>query len=371
MIRIIVSGGGTGGHIFPALSIANALKRLDGEIEILFVGAEGKMEMEKVPEAGFPIEGLPVRGLQRRLTWQNVKVLVNLCRSLRKARKIIKQFRPDVVVGVGGYASGPIGRVASRMGVPLVLQEQISYAGVSNKLLANIAKKLCVAYEGMVRFFDREKIVFTGNPVRKDLLQAGESRQEGFAYYKLDPKKKTVLVTGGSLGAGMINKAIRENLSVIGNWKNVQVLWQCGGYYYEQLERELRDKLPANVVLTAFLKRMDLAYACADIVVARAGAGTISELCLLKKTAVLIPSPNVAEDHQTKNAMALVNKKAAIAIKDAEVADRLMPVLSELLESEQKRKDLSVNIAQLAIEDSDIKIAEEILKLVREKRKKV
>lgn len=201
MIRIIVSGGGTGGHIFPALSIANALKRLDGEIEILFVGAEGKMEMEKVPEAGFPIEGLPVRGLQRRLTWQNVKVLVNLCRSLRKARKIIKRFRPDVVVGVGGYASGPIGQVASRMGVPLVLQEQNSYAGVTNKLLAKKAKKICVAYEGMERFFDREKIVFTGNPVRKDLLQAGESRQEGFAYYKLDPKKKTVLVTGGSLGA--------------------------------------------------------------------------------------------------------------------------------------------------------------------------
>lgn len=368
MIRIIVSGGGTGGHIFPALSIANALKRLNKDIEILFVGAEGKMEMEKVPEAGFRIEGLPVRGLQRRLTWQNVKVLINLYKSLRKARKIVKRFRPDVVVGVGGYASGPIGRVACGAGIPLVLQEQNSYAGVTNKLLAGKARKICVAYEGMERFFDKEKIVFTGNPVRKDLLQAGESRAEGIAYYKLDPKKKTVLITGGSLGAAMINKAVRKNLSVIGTWKDVQVLWQCGGYYYEQLKGELEDKLPANVVLTAFLKRMDLAYACADIVVARAGAGTISELCLLKKTAVLIPSPNVAEDHQTKNAMALVNKKAAIAIRDAEVREQLVPVLAELLENEQKRKDLSANIARLAIEDSDIKIAEEILKLIEEKR---
>lgn len=368
MKRIIISGGGTGGHIFPALSIANALRRLDKDVEILFVGAEGKMEMEKVPEAGFPIEGLPVRGLQRRLTWQNVKVLINLYKSLRKAKKIIKRFRPDVVVGVGGYASGPVGRVAAKAGIPLVLQEQNSYAGVTNKLLAGKAKKICVAYDGMERFFDKGRIVFTGNPVRKDLLRAGELRWEGIAYYKLDPEKKTVLITGGSLGAGMINKAVQENLPSIGNWKDVQVLWQCGGYYYEKLRQELKDKLPANVVLTAFLKRMDLAYACADIVIARAGAGTISELCLLKKTAVLIPSPNVAEDHQTKNAMALVNKQAAIAIKDAEAGKQLIPVLTELLKDGQKRKELSQNIARLAIEDSDLKIAQEILKLIGEKR---
>lgn len=365
MKRIIVSGGGTGGHIFPALSIANALKRLDKEVEILFVGAEGKMEMEKVPEAGFPIEGLPVRGLQRKLTFQNVKVLINLWKSLRKAKKIIRRFRPDVVVGVGGYASGPIGRTAAKAGIPLVLQEQNSYAGVTNRLLAKKAVKVCVAYEGMERFFNPEKIVFTGNPVRKDLLEAGKLREEGIEYYGLDVRKKTVLVTGGSLGAGMMNQAVRKNLDVIAGWKDVQVLWQCGSYYYDKLKMELAGCLPENVKLTAFLKRMDLAYACADIVVARAGAGTISELCLLEKAAILIPSPNVAEDHQTKNALALVNKEAAIMLKDSEVADKLIPALSGLLNDPEQLKMLSDNIAGLAVRDSDIKIAREILGLIR------
>lgn len=364
MKRVIVSGGGTGGHIFPALSIANALKRLDPDIEILFVGAEGKMEMEKVPEAGYRIEGLPVRGLQRRLTFENIKVLINLWKSLCKARKIIREFKPDAVVGVGGYASGPIGRVAVKAGIPLILQEQNSYAGVTNKLLARKAHRVCVAYEGMERFFGNDKLVFTGNPVRKDLLQSQGKREEGMAFYGLDPLKKTVLVTGGSLGAGTLNKAVRKNIEVIAGWTEVQVLWQCGSYYYEHLKKELEGNLPANIHLTAFLKRMDLAYACADVVVARAGAGTISELCLLEKAVLLIPSPNVAEDHQTKNAMALVNKEAAIMLKDSEAEERFVQVVSGLLNDEARCQELQRNIAGLAIRDSDEKIAREILKVI-------
>lgn len=365
MKRIIVSGGGTGGHIFPALSIAQALKRMDKEVEILFVGAEGKMEMEKVPEAGFPIEGLPVRGLQRRLTLENVRVLINLWKSLRKAKKIIRRFQPDAVVGVGGYASGPIGRVAAKAGIPLVLQEQNSYAGVTNKLLGKKARKVCVAYEGMERFFEASKIVFTGNPVRKDLLNTETKREEGYRFYGLDPQKKTILVTGGSLGAGTLNKMLLQHLPELKEWQDVQVVWQCGSYYYGKLSRELEGELPENVKLMAFLKRMDLAYACADVVVARAGAGTISELCLLEKAAVLIPSPNVAEDHQTKNALALVNKQAALMVKDADAADRIIPVLAGLLQEEEKRRELSRNIACLAVRDSDEKIAAEILKLIK------
>ena len=274
------------------------------------------MEMEKVPEAGYRIEGLPVRGLKRKLTLENVKVLYNLWKSLRKARKIIREFKPDAVVGVGGYASGPIGRVAAEAGIPLILQEQNSYAGVTNKLLA---KKAC---------------------------------------------KKTILVTGGSLGAGTLNKAVMRCLKDIGQWQEVQVLWQCGSYYYEDLKKQLDGKLPENVKLLAFLKRMDLAYAAADIVVARAGAGTISELCLLEKAAVLIPSPNVAEDHQTKNAMALVDKGAAVMIRDTEAEERLEQVLTGLLSDEKQRKELEKHIAKLAIRDSDEQIAREILKVI-------
>lgn len=362
--KVIVSGGGTGGHIFPALSIANALKRLEPDIDILFVGAEGKMEMEKVPEAGYPIEGLPVRGFQRKLTLGNIKVLVNLWRSLRKAKKIIKKFQPDVVVGVGGYASGPIGQMATKAGIPLVLQEQNSYAGVTNKILAKKARRICVAYEGMERFFEKDKIVFTGNPVRKDLLKAKELRQEGFEFYGLEPGRKTVLITGGSLGAGTLNKAMLKSLDFFSRREDVQVLWQCGSYYYENLKKELEGKLPSNVKLLAFLKRMDLAYACADVVVARAGAGTISELCLLEKAALLIPSPNVAEDHQTKNAMALVNKEAAVLLKDAEAEEKLLDVLRGLLGDDARREALQRNIGKLAIRDSDEIIAKEILKII-------
>ena len=364
MKKVIISGGGTGGHIFPALSIANALKRLDKDIEILFVGAEGKMEMEKVPEAGYKIVGLPVRGLQRKLTLSNLKVLWNLWRSLKKAKRVVQEFKPDVVVGVGGYASGPIGKVAANAGIPLVLQEQNSYAGVTNKLLAKKAAKICVAYEGLERFFPKEKIIFTGNPVRKDLLNAANERAEGIAFYGLDANKKTVLITGGSLGAGSINKAMVRWLEKIAGWKNVQVIWQCGSYYHKELEEQLKGRMPENVKFMPFLKRMDLAYACADLVVARAGAGTISELCLLGKAVVLVPSPNVAEDHQTKNAMALVNKQAAVMVKDSEVVERLGEVMEHLLQDDGERKSLSEHILTLAMKDSDEVIAREILKIM-------
>ena len=365
MKRVIISGGGTGGHIFPALSIANALKRLDPNVDILFVGAEGKMEMEKVPEAGFRIIGLPVRGFQRRLTLENVKVLLNLWKSLRRAKQIIRDFKPNVVVGVGGYASGPIGREAVKAGVSLVLQEQNSYAGVTNKLLAKHAVRVCVAYEGMERFFGSDKVIFTGNPVRKDLLLSKNKREEGLDFYGLNVKKRTVLVTGGSLGARTLNQAMKKNIEKFSNLQNVQILWQCGSYYYEDLQRELKGKLPENICLTAFLKRMDLAYACADVVVARAGAGTISELCLLGKAAILVPSPNVAEDHQTKNAMALVEKGAAIMLKDAEAEEKFGDTLEHLLCDEGKLASLRASIGSLAVRDSDEKIAREILSLIK------
>lgn len=317
-----------------------------------------------MPEAGYKIVGLPVRGLQRKLALNNLKVLWNLWRSLKKAKRVVREFKPDVVVGVGGYASGPIGKVATNAGIPLVLQEQNSYAGVTNKLLAKKAAKICVAYEGMERFFPQEKIIFTGNPVRKDLLNAVSERAEGIAFYGLNANKKTVLVTGGSLGAGSINKAMVRWLEKIAGWKDVQVIWQCGSYYHKELEEQLKGRMPENVKFMPFLKRMDLAYACADLVVARAGAGTISELCLLGKAVVLVPSPNVAEDHQTKNAMALVNKQAAVMVKDAEVVERLGGVMERLLQDDGERKSLSEHILTLAMKDSDEVIAREILKIM-------
>ncbi|MDR0983039.1 MAG: undecaprenyldiphospho-muramoylpentapeptide beta-N-acetylglucosaminyltransferase [Culturomica sp.] len=362
--RVIISGGGTGGHIFPALSIANALKRLEPDIEILFVGAEGKMEMEKVPEAGYDIVGLPVQGLLRKITFKNIKVLINLLKSLRKAKSIIRTFKPDAVVGVGGYASGPVGIAAKKMKVPLVLQEQNSYAGITNRYLAKYAEVICVAYENMQKFFKPEKTILTGNPVRKNLLDARLSKAEAYKFYGLDPDRKTILVTGGSLGARTLNRMMKRALDEIADMNDVQVLWQCGGYYYKQLAEQLQDRLPENVKLTAFLKRMDLAYACADIVVARAGAGTISELCLLGKVSILVPSPNVAEDHQTHNAMALVDKDAAIMMKDDEAEDEFMEVVSKLVDNAAARHKLSENITKLGIKDSDELIAKEILKII-------
>lgn len=358
--KVIISGGGTGGHIFPALSIANALKRLEPDIEILFIGAEGKMEMEKVPDAGYSIIGLPVRGLSRKSLFENITVAVKFYRSIVKARKYLKTFKPDVVVGVGGFASAPVGVVASRLKIPLILQEQNSYAGVTNKLLGKRATKVCVAYEKMERFFNADKLVFTGNPVRKNLLVAKNARVEGLDYYGFDCAKKTILVTGGSLGARTLNKAMVKCLEEIGEREDIQVIWQCGSLYLKQLRDDL-GRIPENVRMVSFLERMDLAYACADVVVARAGAGTISELCLLGKTTILIPSPNVAEDHQTKNAMALVEKSAAIMIKDVDAEQQLYGAMMELIDCEEKRRELTKNIEAMAMMDSDERIAKEIL----------
>ncbi|GHV61569.1 UDP-N-acetylglucosamine--N-acetylmuramyl-(pentapeptide) pyrophosphoryl-undecaprenol N-acetylglucosamine transferase [Bacteroidia bacterium] len=369
--KVIISGGGTGGHIFPALSIAGALKRLEPDIDILFVGADGKMEMERVPDAGFTIEGLPVRGLNRKNSLSNISVLVDFFRCVLKARKIIKRFHPNIVIGVGGYASGPICMAANLARVPVLLQEQNSYAGVMNKRLANKAVKICVAYEGMERFFKPSKLILTGNPVRPEIAHIFDKEQdrelkqaEGLEYYGLSPDKLTVLVTGGSLGAGTLNKMMESNLDVLKDWTQVQIIWQCGSSYYEVLSSKWKDSLPSNVKMTAFLKRMDLAYACSDIVVARAGAGTISELCLVAKAAILIPSPNVAEDHQTHNAMALVNKGAALMIRDVEAVEKFIPVLSELAGDVRSRLELSRNMTTFGVKDSDIRIAKEVLGII-------
>ncbi|MCG8411427.1 MAG: undecaprenyldiphospho-muramoylpentapeptide beta-N-acetylglucosaminyltransferase [Bacteroidales bacterium] len=361
--NIIISGGGTGGHIFPAISIANAIKAIEPKTNILFVGALGKIEMEKVPAAGYEIIGLPVAGLQRRLTFKNITFIFKLIRSLLKARSIIKNFKPDVVVGVGGYASGPVLRIANKKQIPTLIQEQNSYAGITNKLLAKKAQKICVAYEGMEKYFPKNKIILTGNPVRQDLLDKITNREEALKYFKLNPDKKTILVIGGSLGARTINQSL---VNEIDNLKKseFQILWQTGKFYYQKVKQEIENKKAENVKVLDFITRMDMAYAVADIIISRAGAGTISELCLVAKPVVLVPSPNVAEDHQTKNAMALVNKNAALIIKDSEAKEKLIQSSFDLLRDEEKLKSLSQNIEKMALRDSDKIIATEVLKLI-------
>lgn len=360
--NIIISGGGTGGHIFPAISIANALKEINPDANILFVGALGKIEMEKVPAAGYEIVGLPVAGLQRRLTFKNVSFIFKLISSLRRSHKIIKEFKPDVVVGVGGYASGPVLRVANKKGIPTLIQEQNSYAGITNKLLAKKAKKICVAYEGMGKYFPEEKILLTGNPVRQDLLDKIGDKEEGVNYFGIDNSKKTILVVGGSLGARTINQSIIKDIDKIGK-SEYQIIWQTGKYYFDDAKKVNDNQKYKNVKVLDFITRMDLAYSVADIIISRAGAGTISELCLVGKPVVLVPSPNVAEDHQTKNAMALVNKNAAKMIKDSEAQSKLIDTTLNLLESENELKGLSENIKGMALRDSAKIIAEEVLKL--------
>ena len=361
-MKYLISGGGTGGHIFPAVSIANALRELDPEADILFVGALGRMEMERVPQAGYKIIGLPVQGFDRKRLWRNVRVLYNMMRSMHMVRKIIRDFRPDVGVGVGGYASGAAMKQAARMGVPILLQEQNGFAGVTNKLLKDDAAVICVAYEGMERFFPKEKIILTGNPVRQNLT--GGSREEAFKYFNneaaLDPSKPTVLIIGGSLGARTINDAIRAGLPQL---TDLNVIWQTGKNYYEDCRgaAEGRD----NVLCTAFLSRMDLAYAAADVVISRAGASSISELCLLGKPCILVPSPNVAEDHQTHNAMALVRKDAAILVKDVDAADQLIPTLLRTIHDKERCQQLHDNILTLAQTDSARRIAEEVIRLAK------
>lgn len=361
--RVIISGGGTGGHIFPAISIANALKGIDPNIEILFVGALGRMEMEKVPAAGYKIVGLPIMGFQRRLSLKNLQVLYKLAVSLFKARKVIRDFKPAVAVGVGGYASGPVLRTASKFGIPTVIQEQNSYAGVTNKLLAKKASKICVAYSNMERYFPAEKIIITGNPVRQDLVNLENKKQEAYEYFGLVPGKKTLLVLGGSLGARTINNSLLAKLEKLAN-SGVQVIWQTGSIYIETVEAQAAAFKSPSLKIQAFISRMDLAYAIADLVISRAGASTISELCIAAKPAILIPSPNVAEDHQTKNAMALAEVNAAIMVKDAWANEALVDTALTTIQNENELKTLSSNITKLALHNSANRIAEEIIKLM-------
>ncbi|WP_418697207.1 undecaprenyldiphospho-muramoylpentapeptide beta-N-acetylglucosaminyltransferase [Bacteroides sp.] len=374
-VRLIISGGGTGGHIFPAVSIANAIKELCPDAEILFVGAEGRMEMQRVPDAGYKIIGLPIAGFDRKHLWKNVAVLIKLARSQWKARSIIKEFRPQVAVGVGGYASGPTLKTAGMMGIPTLIQEQNSYAGVTNKLLAQKADKICVAYEGMEKFFPAEKIIMTGNPVRQNLLGHSISHEEAVKFFGLNPEKKTILILGGSLGARTINQTLTDGLELIRTNPDIQFIWQTGKIYIEQIREAITavtgeavrhphiNAIP-NLYVTDFIKDMASAYAAADLVISRAGAGSISEFCLLHKPVILVPSPNVAEDHQTKNALALVNKDAAIYVKDVEAKEKLLPVALETIADAAKLKNLSENIAKLALPDSATIIAKEVLKLI-------
>jgi UDP-N-acetylglucosamine--N-acetylmuramyl-(pentapeptide) pyrophosphoryl-undecaprenol N-acetylglucosamine transferase len=360
--RVIISGGGTGGHIFPAISIANALRKINPETEILFVGAEGRMEMEKIPAAGYRIIGLPVAGLYRSLTLKNFSVLIKLLKSLKKAKKVIKEFKPDVVVGVGGYASGPVLRQAGRMGIPTLIQEQNSYAGVTNKLLSKKASAICVAYDGMEKYFPPEKIIKTGNPVRQNFDNIKSLQDKALSFFNLKKEFPVILVLGGSLGAGTINNSLSENINILKD-SDCQWLWQTGKYYFENVKALVSLSFSENISVHGFIDRMDYAYAAADIILSRAGAGTISELCLVGKPVILIPSPNVAEDHQTRNAEALSTRNAAVLIADKEAAKTLVDEAIKLISDKSKRDILSGNILKMADRDADIRIAEEVLKL--------
>ena len=362
--RIIISGGGTGGHIFPAISIAHAIKSLNPDAEILFVGAQGRMEMQRVPAAGFNIKGLPICGFDRKNPFKNIIVLFKIMRSQIMARRIIRQFAPMVAVGVGGYASGPTLRIAGKMGIPTLLQEQNSYAGVTNKILAKKANRICVAYDGMERFFPAEKILKTGNPVRPTLTKGGVSRKEAAKNMGLDPSKRIVLIVGGSLGARTLNESVMSNLDLIRMSQDVQFVWQTGKFYFEEMKSRLADQQPVpNLFPTEFVQDMDQAYAVSDLVISRAGAGTISELCLLGKPVILVPSPNVAEDHQTKNALALSDKGAAIHIRDVDARKELIPAAVDLVKDTARLETLRENILKLAYHDSAEIIAHEVLKL--------
>jgi UDP-N-acetylglucosamine--N-acetylmuramyl-(pentapeptide) pyrophosphoryl-undecaprenol N-acetylglucosamine transferase len=360
--KVIISGGGTGGHIFPAISLANALRRIDPSIEILFVGAQGRMEMEKVPDAGYRITGLPVEGLQRRFTLKNFKVLIKFFKSLKLAKKILKEFIPEVVVGVGGYASGPVLIQAGKMGIPTIILEQNSYAGVTNKLLARNASTICVAYDGMEKYFPYEKIIKTGNPVRKNLEDLESLKNDALLFFNLKNGPSVVLVLGGSLGAGSINSSLSENINKLGN-SDCQWLWQTGTYYYENIIERVSHSGFKNIVVHGFINRMDYAYAAADIIVSRAGAITISELCLVGKPLILVPSPNVAEDHQTRNAKALSELGAAILVPDCLAVDSLADEALKLISDINKRQMLSEKSLKLAERNADTRIAEEIIKL--------
>ncbi len=361
-LRVIISGGGTGGHIFPAIAIANAVKEIRSDAEILFVGASGRMEMEKVPAAGYKIEGLWISGLQRKITLGNLMFPIKVMSSVMNARKIIKRFKPDVAVGVGGYASGPLLFAATMKGVPTLIQEQNSYAGITNKILGKRADKICVAYENMERFFPKEKIIITGNPVRQDIESMAGKRERGLEHFGLRADLKTVLVVGGSLGALTINKSMRTMLNALVE-NQIQLIWQTGKGFHPQALDALMNSDPAFIKVHEFIRRMDLAYSVADLVVGRAGASTVSELTIAQKPAILVPSPNVAEDHQTKNAMALVNRQAAILIKDVDAQSSLWHTIHELVNDVDKSHRLAENIGKLAFHNSARTIANEVIKL--------
>ena len=362
-LRVVISGGGTGGHIFPAVSIANAVKALRPEAKILFVGALGRMEMQRVPAAGYEIKGLPIRGFLRPL-WRpgNISVAVDYLKSKWMAKRILRQFKPQVAVGVGGYASSAALGAANSLGIPTLLQEQNSYAGLANKTLARSASKICVAYEGMERFFPADKIMMTGNPVRQQLLETTISHDEAVKSFGLDPSKKTVLIVGGSLGARTLNESVLQYLEQI-RQSNVQFVWQTGKYYSAEISERMKGHDVPNLVITDFISDMGAAYKAADLVVSRAGAGSISEFCLLGKPVILVPSPNVAEDHQTKNAMALVNKQAALYVKDVEAAKILVPLAIDTVQDAAKLQSLHENILKMALPDSAEIIAKEVIKL--------
>lgn len=373
-LKVIISGGGTGGHIFPAISIANAIKEARPDAQILFVGAEGKMEMEKVPAAGYEIIGIPARGLKRPLySLGNISVALDYLKCQSLAKKIIKDFRPNLVVGVGGYASAAIVSMGAKMGIPVLLQEQNSFAGLVNRKNGKNADKICVAYDGMERFFPAEKILNTGNPIRKDIDKATpEQKAEGYRFYNLSPDKKTIFVVGGSLGCRTLNECMKKAISQtdlfkdqVQGGKGYQVIWQCGKIYKDEITAFMEGRNESNVFWSDFIQRMDLAYAAADVVVSRAGAGTISELCVAGKCTIFVPSPVVAEDHQTHNAMALVNKNAALMVKDAEALEKLLPCVEQLLADEQAIKGYEGNITALAKKNAAADIAAECLKLAK------
>ena len=372
-LKVILSGGGTGGHIYPAVAVAEALKRRLGDgVELLFVGAEGKMEMEKVPALGYRIEGLPVVGLQRRLTLRNLQVPFKVAESLRKARRVIREFGADVVVGFGGYASAPVLWSAQRMGIPTLIQEQNSYAGVTNRILASRAKRICVAYEGMERFFPKDRIVMTGNPLRGRLLEQHDPavlKAEGLTYFGLTADKPIVLVVGGSLGTRTLNNMMKANVDRITSEGKVQVIWQTGKFYEREMTEFMQSRSSEGIWRGAFIDRMDLAYAVADVVVGRSGAGTVSELCLVGKPAIFVPSPNVAEDHQTKNAMALVRKDAALLVPDSQAVTALFPVVDQLLADPVRMQRMAANIKALGIADSADRIVDELLAVVQAQKK--
>ncbi len=360
--KFILSGGGTGGHIYPAVAIANELKSRFPDAEFLFVGAQDKMEMQKVPQAGYAIKGLWIAGLQRKLTLQNAMFPLKLISSLWKSRKIIKAFKPDVVIGTGGFASGPLLQMANMLGIPTLIQEQNSFPGITNKLLSKKANAICVAYENLERFFPKEKMILTGNPVRQDLIAITDKRAEAIAHFKLGANKKTLLVLGGSLGARRMNQLIEKELKNI-LAQNVQIIWQCGKLYFEEYQKYNSE----NVQVVSFIERMDLVYAAADIIISRAGASSVSELCIVGKPVIFIPSPNVAEDHQTKNAKAIVDKKGAILLKESQLDAEFSLVFEALLKDPEKQKQLSENIKELALPEATKQIADEVVKLIRKK----